>query len=252
MYCSGLVSAAHRLLRTIVKTEGEAADPPLSSSLSMDEWDLLKSIIREEDPIPTASYAGQIAATEPVEDAGQIAATEPVEDAQSAEEQTDAEPESTEDKNAATQLAKEAAEVAEVVAESHTKACQELDSMDDNEEDHAQPTTPTTNFGVVTEYISAQYGHVRKWARVETLIGIALGLVVGGLWNRYNVSMRIQRQDAKIKELLGTVRRLQGNVEWSDYGSSLTPNASAASTGVEFAQTALLRWLNANHGPISV
>ena len=96
------------------------------------------------------------------------------------------------------------------------------------------------------------YGHVRKWARVETLIGIALGLVVGGLWNRYNVSMRIQRQDAKIKELLGTVRRLQGNVEWSDYGSSLTPNASAASTGVEFAQTALLRWLNANHGPISV
>ena len=137
-------------------------------------------------------------------------------------------------------------------AQEPPKACQELDSMDDNEEDHAQPTTPTTNFGVVTEYISAQYGHVRKWARVETLIGIALGLVVGGLWNRYNVSMRIQRQDAKIKELLGTVRRLQGNVEWSDYGSSLTPNASAASTGVEFAQTALLRWLNANHGPISV
>jgi hypothetical protein len=233
MFCSVFVS---RLLRTIVKTEAECgkrflsqclgianlqllirlyvADPALSQSLSLDEWDLLKSIIQEEDPIPSGTYAGKLAN---VADSITLAGLPLVSSVTSSELFTASVTSGTADTASsellADQLANEAAKVAEVVAESHTKACEELESFADEtgrggsgvNDNNASP------FNGITTYLSTQYEQfigsatVQKWARVETFVGIGLGLVIGTIWNRYNSSLRIQKQDAKIQDLLSTV-----------------------------------------------
>jgi hypothetical protein len=151
----------------------------------MDEWDLLKSII-QEDPIPTGTYAG----TEPMLASVLLSSSATASssiisgNSDSSASQEQEVPHTTSD--SPTQLALEAAKVAEVVAESHTKACQELESLVDAETEESE-TSPASSLEGITSYFSDQYDQfvgsatVRKWARVETLVGLGLGLMIGKL-----------------------------------------------------------------------